>query len=91
MAVFFSFSLADYHLKLIFWSLYYLPVQQCLLRIKLKTVVKNLVQLSNATCRSNVQLTQILLTELKYLNELSEVSQAGGGLLVWKVIYKRQG
>ena len=34
---------------------------------------------------------KILLTELKHPNELSGVSHAGGGLLVWKVIYKRQG
>lgn len=69
----------------------YLPIQHCLLLKKSKTVVKNLVKLSNTTCHANGQLTQILLTELKYPNELSGVSHADGGLLVWKVIYKRQG
>lgn len=45
----------------------------------------------NATCHASGRLTQILLTDLKHPNELSGVNHAGGGLLVWKVIYKRQG
>lgn len=38
-----------------------------------KKVVKNIAKLSKATCHADGQLTQILLTELKYPNELSGV------------------
>lgn len=55
-----------------------------------KALLKDLVKLSCTTCHANGRLTQILSTELKYSNELSEVSHAGRGLRVWKVIYKRQ-
>jgi len=84
-------NLSRFQLELIFHSPFCSSKQHCFSLKKSKTVVKNLVKLFNATCHAVERLTQILLTDLKYPNELSGVSHAGRGLLVWKVIYKRQG
>lgn len=80
------------NLSKIFYPHFYLPIQRRLSLEKSNAAAKKISSnFSNATCHANGRLTQILLTELKYPNELSGVSHAGGGLLVWKVIYKRQG